>query len=226
MKNLKYYLKKTQKQGWAIGQFNFSTLEQLKGIIMAAENMRSPVILGTSEKESEFIGLRQARALISIYQKKGLPIFLNLDHSKSLSYIKKAIDEGYDAVHFDGSRLNLSENIKMTKKAIVLARKKNVLTEAEIGIIGSNSSKIYDRSFKIKQADLTKLENVEKFLKNVKIDSLGISIGNFHGVKTKGLNPHLDLSRLKKIKEKVRQERLNSKLKAKVLRTKLVKRKK
>ena len=57
MKNLKHYFKKAQGERWAIGQFNFSDFTQIKGIVAAAEKMKSPVILGTSEGESKFFGL-------------------------------------------------------------------------------------------------------------------------------------------------------------------------
>ena len=56
--NLRYYLKKAQKEGWAVGQFNFSTPEQLRGILAAAKKLKSPVILGTSRGESEYLGIK------------------------------------------------------------------------------------------------------------------------------------------------------------------------
>ncbi|MBU3895785.1 class II fructose-bisphosphate aldolase, partial [Patescibacteria group bacterium] len=91
--NLEYYFKKAQKEKFALGQFNFSALAQLEAIVEAAKKKNSPVILGTSEGESRFLGLKQAVALRNAYRTETGPlIFLNLDHGKSFEYIKKAID--------------------------------------------------------------------------------------------------------------------------------------
>ncbi len=70
------YFEKAQKEKWAIGQFNFSTDEQLKGIMAAAENLKSPIIVGTSEGESKFLGLKQAVALIKSFREEtDFPVF-------------------------------------------------------------------------------------------------------------------------------------------------------
>ncbi len=202
MKVLKYYLKKAQKEKWAIGHFNFSNLETLRAIIQAAEKLKSPLILGTSEGESKFIGLKQAVALVDSYKKeKGLPVFLNLDHGRSFHYIKKAIDAGYKAVHFDGSKLSLEENIRQTKKVIKYAKKLGVLVEGEVGAIGTDASRIYKKKFEIREKNLTDPADAEKFIKETKTDSLAISIGTFHGIEVRGLNPRLRLERLKEIKK-------------------------
>jgi len=124
------------KNKWAIGQFNVSDLESLKAIIQAAVKLKSPVIIGTSEGESKFLGLKQAVALIKSFREEtGLPISLNLDHGKDIAYIKKALSAGYDAVHFDGSDLPFKKNIEITKKIIKIAKPKNILVEGEVGII-------------------------------------------------------------------------------------------
>jgi len=192
MKTLKYYFEKAEKEKWVIGQFNFCNFETLKAIIKAAEKLKSPIIVGTSEKESKAVGLEQAVALVASYQKKNnLPIFLNLDHGKSFDYIKKAIEAGYDMVHFDGSLLSLNENIRITKKIVSYAKKRNVWVEGEIGVIGSASNK---------KEILTEPSKALSFLKETKVDALAIAIGNLHGMVSSGKNPNLNLERLKEIK--------------------------
>ena len=184
---LKDYLRKAQKQGFAIGQFNFSTIEQLRGILAAAHGMKSPVILGTSEGESKFLGLEEILALVEISKMKyNVSAFLNLDHGKDLDYIKKAIDFGYSAVHFDGSDLPLEKNIRYAKKVVEYAHKKGVLVEGELDSIKKQSS--------------TSLKEAEKFIKETKVDSLAIAIGNVHGMHK---NPKLDFERLKEINNRV-----------------------
>jgi fructose-bisphosphate aldolase class II len=189
MKDLKYYFNKALKEGWAIGQFNFSDVKTAGAIVRAAQKLRSPVILGTSERASKIVGLKQAVALAKGYQKETkLPIFLNLDHGRSFPYIKKAIEAGYEAVHFDGSDLSLEENIKETKKLINYAKKFRVLVEGEVGVIGGV---------------LTKPQDALKFVNETNIDSLAVAVGNIHGIRPAGINPNLNLERLKEIKNKL-----------------------
>ena len=191
VKNLQHYLKKAEKEKWAIGQFNFSTLEQLKGILEAAKKLKSPIILGTSMNESYFIGLSQAAALIKVYQKEvKVPFFLNLDHAQSLSYTKKAIDLGYQAINFDGSRHHLNKNIKITKQVVKYAHQRNVLIEGEIDIIGQL---------------LTEPEQAKKFVQETKVDCLAVNIGTAHGILESGKDFRINLKLLKEIKDKTKE---------------------
>ena len=205
-KNLKYYFQKAQKDGFAIGQFNFSDFTQMKAIVEAAKELNSPIILGTSEGESKFFGLEEAVALRDVLRKKtGAPIFLNLDHGKSFDYLKQAIDAGCDTVHFDGSKLSLQENIEKTKEVKSYAKWRGVLVEGEVGKIGTDSSKLYLEKFEIKEEDLTKPEEAKKYLDKTGVDLLAISMGNFHGIEISGIDPHLRLDVLENIKEALRQ---------------------
>lgn len=212
MENVKKYLDKAKKEKFAIGQFNFSDFTQMKGIINAGVEMKSPIILGTSEGESGFFGLEEAVALRDVLRKKtrsassgraGLPIFLNLDHGKSFEYLKQAIDAGYDMVHFDGSKLPLEENIRLTKEVVKYAKKKKVTVEGEVGRIGTDSSKLYAEKFEIKEEDLTNPEQAKEYVEKTGVDLLAVSIGNFHGVEISGVGPNLRIDLLKEIKNKV-----------------------
>ena len=201
MKNLKYYLEKAQREKFAIGQFNFSDFTQMKAIVEAGVEKQSPIFLGTSEREAQFFGLEEAVALRDVLRKKtGLPIFLNLDHGKTFEFLKQAIDAGYDMVHFDGSKLPLEENIKITKEVKSYASWRGAAVEAEVGKIGTDSSKLYSEKFEIKEEDLTKSDDAFKFLKETKVDLLAVSIGNFHGIEISGVGPNLRLDVLKAIK--------------------------
>jgi fructose-bisphosphate aldolase class II len=203
MKNLKYYFQKAQEEKFAIGQFNFSALSQMKAIVKVAAELKSPVILGTSEGESKFFGIEEAVALRDILRKRyNVPIFLNLDHGKSLDYLKQVIDAGYDMVHFDGSKLPLDENIKITKEVKKYIGWKNVLLEGEVGRLGTDASKIYDE-LKVNDADLTNPAEAEKYVNSAKVNLLAVGIGNFHGVQTSGENPNLRINVLKEIRQSV-----------------------
>lgn len=103
--------KKAQEEKRAIFQFNFCDFSQLKGIINAAKRFPYPFILGTSEGESKYLGLETAVFLKKEAEKElKRSLILNLDHGKSLNYLKKAIETGYDMIHFDGSKLSLEKN--------------------------------------------------------------------------------------------------------------------
>lgn len=194
-------LKKAKREKWAIGQFNFSTIEQLKGIIGAAKKLSAPVILGTSEKESKFLGLEETIAQVRILENKmGLKLFLHLDHGKDLNYIKRAIDLGFDSVHFDGSELPFKENLKLTKEIVNYGHKKDVLVEGELGYLRGESRFFQKKKVAIKKEDLTKPEQAQEFVEKTKVDLLAPAIGNVHGIYPE--MPELDFERLKEINQK------------------------
>lgn len=200
MKKIKIF-KNAQKKKKAIGQFNFSDISQFKGILSAAKKLKKPFILGTSEGESNFLTLNLAAKLRDIAQEElGLPVILNLDHGKSFSYLKKAIDAGYDMVHFDGSLLPLEKNIKETKRVMSYAERKGVIVEGELGYLGG-TSEMHKTFVKIKPEEMTFPQDAERFIRETKVDALAIVIGNIHGVWAK--MPSLDLNRLNMIKRRI-----------------------
>ena len=196
-------LKRAQKEKWAIGQFNISNLETLRAILEAAKALKSPVIIGTSEGESKFIGLKQAVALVKAFREEtGVPAFLNLDHGKDLDYIKKAIVEGYDLVHFDGSKLSFEENVRNAREIMSFARKRGVLVEGEVGFI-KGASEILDSAPEIKEGDLTSSEDALNFVKETGVCSLAVNVGTFHGVSKKEGEEKINFERLKEINGKI-----------------------
>jgi len=198
---LNQILKKAKREKWAIGQFNFSTIEQLRGIIGAAKKLSAPVILGTSEKESKFLGLEETIAQVRILENKmGLKLFFHLDHGKDLNYIKRAVDLGFDSVHFDGSELPFKENLKLTKEIVNYGHKKNVLVEGELGYLRGESRFFQKKKIAIKEEDLTRPEQAQEFVEKTKVDLLAPAIGNVHGIYPE--MPELDFERLKEINQK------------------------
>lgn len=194
---------KAKENKYAVGAFNVSNLEQLKAIIQAAQELKSPVLVATSKGESSFIGKKQIRALIDSYKKEtGLDLILHLDHGKSFEIIKEAVKAGYDSVHFDGSELSFEENVEMTKKVVNFARENNVVNiEGELGYLRGSS--VIQEEVEIKEEDLTDPDQALEFIEKTKVDTLAISIGNVHGVFKSSYNPHLFLERLKEIDNKV-----------------------
>jgi fructose-bisphosphate aldolase, class II len=180
--NLKSYLVKARKEGWAMGQFNFSTLDQLKAIIESSVETKSPIIVGTSLNESLFFGLEEASLLVSFYRKKyKLPVFLNLDHGRDVDLVKKAISVGYDMVHFDGSKTDIRDNIKNTKKVTEYAHKRKVLVEGEVGFIPGKSID-HEKKEVLPESEKISIDEVLSFVKETSVDLLALPFGNVHGV--------------------------------------------
>jgi fructose-bisphosphate aldolase class II len=197
------FFEKARKSGYAIGAFNFSEISQLKGIVEASSRLGLPFMAETSQAESSYLGAQTAVALKKAAEleiKK--PIILNLDHGRSFEILKSAIDAGYDMVHFDGSKLPLSENIKIAKKVVNYARKNGVLVEGEVGYL-RGASKIHTEDVIICQKDMTCPEEAREFVENTGVDFLAIAIGNLHGISAK--KPKLDIKRLAEINKAVRK---------------------
>lgn len=204
MKTLKEYIREATEKGTAIGHFNISNLETLKGIFEAAKKLEVPVIIGTAEGERNWIGIKQAVALIkSLREEHNYPIFLNADHTYSFDKVKEAIDAGYDSVIFDATDLSFEENIKVTKQCVDYARSVNpdILVEAELGFIGK-SSQVHTEipeGVKITEEFLTKPEEAKRFVEETGVDMLAPAVGNIHGMLKGGKDPALNIARVKEI---------------------------
>ncbi|MEK7586851.1 MAG: class II fructose-bisphosphate aldolase, partial [Patescibacteria group bacterium] len=125
MKSLRECVMEAKTAGKAVGHFNISNLEGLWAIARAARELKVPVIIGVSEGERDFFGVKQIAAVVKSLRAAGAPIFLNADHTYSFERVKEAIDAGYDAVIFDGTELPFEENVRVTKQCAAYAKQKN-----------------------------------------------------------------------------------------------------
>lgn len=205
MTSLREALKEAEAKHVALGHFNFSDLAAFNAIVAAARDMRLPVLVGVSEGEREFTGVRQAAALVkAVRDEYGFPIFLNADHTHSLAKAEEAAKAGFDEIIFDGSALPFDENIAQTKKAIEAIKSINpaILVEGEIGWIGSSSA-VLD---KIPEGVgvLTTPEEAKQFVNSTKVDVLAPAVGNMHGMLESmvhgGVHKQLHIDSIAKIK--------------------------
>ncbi len=111
MRTLREVIADAQGRHVAVGHFNVSDSNQLNAIAAAARELGLPVMVGVSEGERAWFGVRQVAAMVKSYQADGQEIYLNADHTKSLDAVRAAIDAGFDEVLFDGSKLSIEENI-------------------------------------------------------------------------------------------------------------------
>jgi fructose-bisphosphate aldolase class II len=201
MKLLKTYIQDALKEHIAIGHFNISNIEGFWAVVSAAKELKLPVIIGVSEGERDFIGVREIASVVKSYREStGQAVFLNADHTYSFDRVKEAVDAGFDSVIFDGTELSFEENIKITKQCVDYARSVNndILVEAEIGFIGK-SSKILDE-IPEGAGRLTLVEEAKEFIEQTGVDLLAPAVGNIHGM-VKGGEPALNIVRIKEISD-------------------------
>ena len=199
-------IKKAEQDKVAVGHFNISECMALKGIVKAAMELNLPVIIGLSEGEQNFIGTKRAALMVqSLREEFNWPIFINSDHTKSFEAVKKAVEAGFDSVHFDGGKLPFEENIKKTKEVVewVKSVNPNVLVEAELGYLGASSTilKEVPKDAAINPDDLTKPEQAAQFVKETGVDLLAPAVGNIHGMFKNAPNPNIDIERIKALRE-------------------------
>src|ERR1044071_5605334 len=123
---LRDVLKHAEENRIAIGHFNIADLVLLKAVFAAAQDLKVPVMIGVSEGEREFIGVRQIAVLVrSLREEFDFPIFLNADHTHSLGKAIDAAKAGFDSIVFDLSALPFDENMRQTKEAVETLKKIN-----------------------------------------------------------------------------------------------------
>ncbi|MGQ9630668.1 MAG: class II fructose-1,6-bisphosphate aldolase [bacterium] len=193
--------KKAYKGGYAIGAFNVNNMEIIQGIVEAAEEERSPVILQASAGARKYAGHDYIVGLVEIALKKmTVPVALHLDHGEDFEICKACVDGGFTSVMIDGSKYPFEENIRITKEVVDYAHSKGVVVEAELGRLAGIEDAIAVAS---RDAVFTNPDEAKEFVERTKCDSLAVTIGTSHGAfKFKG-EPELDFKRLKEITEKL-----------------------
>lgn len=204
MRTLKEVLIDARENKIAIGHFNISDSTQFSAIVSAAGELSLPVIIGVSEGEKKFIGIHNAVVLVQAARAQGKEVYLNLDHGHSVPDCKEAINAGFDAVMFDGSKLSLEENIEKAREVALYASGKDVLVEGELGYIGS-SSKMLDEVPEDVESAMTTPEQAVEFVSQTGVDLLAPSVGNLHGMLKGRTNPALDIERIAQIASGVLQ---------------------
>ncbi len=204
MKTLRQCVSDARAKKIAIGHFNISNLEGFWAVFNAARELNVPVIIGVSEGERNFVGVRQASVLVrSLREEFSFPVFLNADHTYSFDKVKEAVDAGFDAVIFDGTELPFEENVKVTKQCVEYARSVNpeIILEGELGFIGKSSKILHGipAGVKISEEFLTKPDMAEKFVEATGVDLIAPAVGNIHGMLAGGVDPALDLKRIGEI---------------------------
>lgn len=170
-------LKDAKAGKYAVGHFNINNLEWTKAILLTAQELNSPVILGVSEGAGKYMcGFKTVTAMVdAMVDELGItvPVALHLDHG-SYEGALKCIEAGFSSVMFDGSHYGIEENITKTKEIIALAHSKGISVEAEVGAIGGEEDGV------IGGGEVADPEEC-KMIANLGVDMLAAGIGNIHG---------------------------------------------
>ena len=170
-------LKDAKAGKYAVGHFNINNLEWTKAILLTAQELNSPVILGVSEGAGKYMcGFKTVTAMVdAMVDELGItvPVALHLDHG-SYEGALKCIEAGFSSVMFDGSHYGIEENITKTKEIIALAHSKGISVEAEVGAIGGEEDGVIGGG---EVAD----PNECKMIADLGVDMLAAGIGNIHG---------------------------------------------
>lgn len=173
----KEMLDKAKAGKYAVGHFNINNLEWTKAILLTAEELRSPVILGVSEGAGKYMcGFKTVADMVkAMVDSLGItvPVALHLDHG-SYEGAKKCIEAGFSSVMFDGSHYPIEENIEKTKELVAICKEKGLSLEAEVGAIGGEEDGVIGGG---EVAD----PNECKMIADLGVSMLAAGIGNIHG---------------------------------------------
>lgn len=184
-------LNKSKEEGSAVLAANFYNFETLKGLLSAAQETNSGLILQASESTLHYMGIKPAKALADAMLKDYNVLgWIHLDHGSSIEIVKKCLDAGFDSVMIDASEKPFSENVKITKEVVEIAETYNANVEAELGYVAKLGQK--------QSLEPTSGLEAKTFAEETGVNALAVAIGNAHGFYKE--KPHLNFERLKEIR--------------------------
>jgi len=204
---MKQMLDEAIKGDYGVGAYNVNNMEQIQGIMRAASETRSPVIIQASRGALKYTNMAYIKylAAAAVEDNPDIPIVLHLDHGNSLETCKEAIELGFTSVMIDGSLredsktpTTFKENVKVTREVVDYAHEFGVSIEGELGTLGGIEDGV--GSGKVM---LTDPEEAVKFIKLTGVDALALAIGTSHGAYKFKVKPTLDMDIINKVVEKI-----------------------
>ncbi len=199
----KEILQDARNRHYAVPMFDVCNYETMRGVIDAAEEMRSPVMLAGLQPDLEGIGLDYFIAMAKVATKNAtIPVSIHLDHASSFTECKRVIDAGFNSVMLDASMCSFAENVSKVREVVNYAHNRDVTVEAELGHVPdaiAGIGEIAHQNLKNKNPKecLTQPEEVAKFIELTNVDALAIAIGTAHGSYISA--PELEIGLLKEI---------------------------
>lgn len=194
--SLKSMLHEAVDKGYAVGSFNVVSLDSLQGILEAATQLQSPVILSVAEVHFKYIDLESIVPVIKQAAAKApVPVALHLDHGLSLEAAMRCFRLGFTSLMFDGSSLPYEENVARTAEIVRVAHSVGVTVEAELGQVGGGEGG--SEASEADRSHFTDPDQAIDFVRRTGVDALAVAVGSVHGL-YKG-KPQLDFDRLSAI---------------------------
>lgn len=198
------------KEGYAIGAFNITSINQMEGVVEAAVEKKAPLIIQASVTPSKFL---KPEVIVAVYRalasQAPIPICLHLDHCTEVDYCKHLADVGYTNIMIDASKQSFEENIRQTKEVVDYCHTHtDASVEGELGTVSGVEDQIRVSE---DEAALCNPQQAVMFVEQTGIDIFAPAIGTAHGVyKTK--NPKVDFERMAKINQMLNADRVNTPL--------------
>ncbi|MBO5726253.1 MAG: class II fructose-bisphosphate aldolase [Clostridia bacterium] len=195
--NLNDVLPRAQREKYGVGLFNTTDTDMLEAAISAAEELRSPIIIGTAEILLPYGELKLiAPSIIEAAKRATVPVVVHYDHGLTFDRCIEALKLGFTSIMFDGSANDYQSNLQATAEIVKIAHSMGVSVEGEIGHVGlaeTNDGLLTDM--------YTTPEEAEEYVAKTGVDALAVAIGTAHGAyKNK---PQLDIKRLSEIKNRI-----------------------
>lgn len=193
---LREVLKDAQEKKYGVGLFNTVNLEMAKGVLAAAEELKSPVIIGTAEVLLPYASLEElAYFLVPMAKKASVPVVLHYDHGLTDKKIVEAMRLGFSSIMYDCSTDTYENNIARVAQMVKIADMFGASVEGELGHVGANDESAGDDSI------YTEPEQARDFAQRTGVDALAVAIGTAHGAYKQ--KPRLDIGRLAEISRTV-----------------------
>lgn len=193
---LREVLKDAQEKKYGVGLFNTVNLEMAKGVLAAAEELKSPVVIGTAEVLLPYASLEElAYFLVPMAKKASVPVVLHYDHGLTDKKIVEAMRLGFSSIMYDCSTDTYENNIARVAQMVKIADMFGASVEGELGHVGANDESAGDDSI------YTEPEQARDFAQRTGVDALAVAIGTAHGAYKE--KPRLDIGRLAEISRTV-----------------------
>jgi fructose-bisphosphate aldolase class II len=201
--NLNEAFENAIKRDYAIGAFNIHNLEFVEGVMRAAGELSSPVILAIATISIDYAGLEPLAAISRDYAARShIPTVIHLDHGDDIELVRQSIKSGFSSVMYDGSKYPLDENIKRTREIVKIAHAEDISVEGEIGVVGGfEGLAVGDVSHEQLRRLYTRPEEARRFVEETGVDALAVAVGTVHAMPIQ--NADIDFQRLKEIHEAV-----------------------
>jgi fructose-bisphosphate aldolase class II len=196
-------LGKARGAEYGVPAFNVNNLEFIQGVMRAAEELRSPVILAIAPRAIAHAGLEALAALGLLQaQHASIPVVVHLDHGKDLDTVRQSLALGFSSVMYDGSGLPIAENIQQTRRVVEMARRTGASVEGEIGTMLAHGDRAdEDLTVERLRQFFTRPEEARRYVDETGVDALAVSVGTVHGMPIK--TARIDHARLREIHQAV-----------------------